>query len=150
MGVKRRRYKLWGSGNSDGTGGVGVLVKEELCEKVVEVQRKSDRVMTVVMALEEKVVRIICVYGLQSGRTCAEEEHFYDDLGSEWNCHSVGELVLRMGDFNGHVGKRMESHEGVHGGNGIGERNVQGKMCVAKHMVQKRGEEESDLQCRGK
>ena len=36
MGVKGRRYMLWGSGNSDGTGGLGVLVKEELCEKVVE------------------------------------------------------------------------------------------------------------------
>ena len=34
MGVKGRRYKLWWSGNSDRTGGVGVLVKEELCEKV--------------------------------------------------------------------------------------------------------------------
>ena len=38
-----------------------------------------------------------------------QRKHFYDDLGSEWDCHSVGELVLRMGDFNGHVGKRMES-----------------------------------------
>ena len=43
-GVKGRTYKLWWYGNSDGTGGVGVLVKEELCEKVVEVRRKSDRV----------------------------------------------------------------------------------------------------------
>ena len=34
FGMKDRRYKLW-SGNSDGTGGVAVLV-EELCEKVVE------------------------------------------------------------------------------------------------------------------
>ena len=42
MGVKGRRYKLWWSGNSDGTRGVAVLVKEELCEKVVEVRRKSD------------------------------------------------------------------------------------------------------------
>ena len=56
MGVKGRRYKLWWSGNSDDTGGVGVLVKEELCEKVVEVQRKSNRMMTVVIALEEEVV----------------------------------------------------------------------------------------------
>ena len=31
LGVKGRRYKLWWSGNSDGTGGVGVSVKEELC-----------------------------------------------------------------------------------------------------------------------
>ena len=37
LGVKGRRYKLWWSGNSDGTGGVGVSVKEELCKKVLEV-----------------------------------------------------------------------------------------------------------------
>ena len=61
MDVKGRRYKLWWSGNS-GMGGVGVLVSEELCE-VVEVRRKSDRVMAVVMALEEEVVRTTCVYG---------------------------------------------------------------------------------------
>ena len=53
MGVKGRRYKLWWSENSDGTGGVRVLVKEELCEKVVEVRNNSDRVMTVVTTLEE-------------------------------------------------------------------------------------------------
>ena len=44
LGMRSRRYKLWRFGNSDGTGGVGVLVKEELCEKVVEVRRRSDRV----------------------------------------------------------------------------------------------------------
>ena len=37
-------------------------MKEELCEKVVEARRKSDRVMTVVMALEEEVVRILCMF----------------------------------------------------------------------------------------
>ena len=40
----------------------------------------------------------------------------------------MGELVLGMGDFNGHVGKRTEGYEGVHGGNGIGDRDVDGKM----------------------
>ena len=84
--------------------------------------------MTVVMTLEEEVVRVICVYGLQSGRTGAEKEHFYDDLRSEWDLYSMGELVLGMGDFNGNVGKRYEGYEGVHEGNGIGERNVEGKM----------------------
>ena len=41
MGVRGRRYKLRWSGNSDGTGGVRVLVKEEQCENI-EVRRKSD------------------------------------------------------------------------------------------------------------
>ena len=124
-------------------------MKEELCEKVVEVRRKSDRVMTVVMALEEEVVRIICVYGPQSGRTGAEKERFYDDLRSEWDLHSVGELVLGMGAFNRHIGKQIVGYEGVHGGNGIGERNVEGKMllefckgkelCVANTWFRKGG-----------
>ena len=122
LGMKGRRYKLQWSGNSDGTGGVGVLVKEELCEKVVEVRRRSELVITVVMVLEEEVLRIICVYGPQSGRTTAEKEHFYDDLSSEWDLHSMGELVLGMGDFNGCVGKQIKGYEDVHGGNGIGER----------------------------
>ena len=69
------------------------------------------------------MVRIIYVYGPQSGRTCAEKERFYDDLGSEWDLHSMGELVLGMGDFNGHVGKRIEGYEGV-------ERDVEGKMLL--------------------
>ena len=36
LGMKGRRYKLWWSGKGDGVGGVGAMVKEELCEKVVE------------------------------------------------------------------------------------------------------------------
>ena len=64
------------------------------------------------MALEEEAVRIICVYGLQSGRT-GVENYFYDDLRNEWDLHNVGELVLGMGDFNGHIGKQTEGCEGV-------------------------------------
>ena len=48
-----------------GDGGVGVMVKEELCEKVVEVRRVSDRVMTAVY--DEDVLRLICGYAPQSG-----------------------------------------------------------------------------------
>ena len=40
VGCRGRRYMLWWSGNNDGIGSIEILVKEELCEKVVEVQRK--------------------------------------------------------------------------------------------------------------
>ena len=40
------------------------MVKEELCEKVVEVRRVSDRVITV---FEEDVLRLFCGYVPQSG-----------------------------------------------------------------------------------
>ena len=49
LGMKGKRYKLWWSGKEDGVGGVGVMVKEDLCEKVVEERRASDRVMIVVI-----------------------------------------------------------------------------------------------------
>ena len=42
IGLQGRRHKLWWSGNQEGYGGVGVLVKEELCDKVVEVRRVDD------------------------------------------------------------------------------------------------------------
>ena len=42
------------------------MVKEELYENVVEVRRVSDRVMTVVVFLDD-VLRSICGYALQGG-----------------------------------------------------------------------------------
>ena len=56
VGCRSRRYKSWWSGNNDGIERVGILVKEELCEKVVEVRSKSDRVMAMVLAFEEEVI----------------------------------------------------------------------------------------------
>ena len=38
FGVKER-YKLWWCGNDDKTGGIGILVKEELRENVVEAEK---------------------------------------------------------------------------------------------------------------
>ena len=32
-----------------------------------------------------------------------QKERFYDNLRSEWDLHSMGELLLGMGDFNGHI-----------------------------------------------
>ena len=73
---------------------------------------------------------MICGYAPQSGRTSAEKEWFYDKIESEWDLQNVGELVLSMGDFNGHIGKWIDGFEGVHEGNGIGARNVEGRMLL--------------------
>ena len=40
------------------------------------------------------------------------------------------ELVLGLGDFNGHVGKCAEGFEGIHGGYGIGKRNAEGRLFL--------------------
>jgi len=97
---------------------------------VVEVRRKSDRVMAVVLIFEEVVVRVICAYGPQSGRSEEEKDVFYDKMVSEWDLSTAKEFVLGLGDFNGHVGKWTEGFEGVHGGNGVGKRNLKGRRLL--------------------
>ena len=44
------------------------MVKEELCEKVVEVRRARDRVMTLVVVYEEDMLKLICGYVPHWGR----------------------------------------------------------------------------------
>ena len=118
-------------GNSSGIGGVGILVKEELCEKVIDVRRKSDRVLKVVeVAFEKQVARVILAYGPHAGRLLEEKHSFYDELAGEYEQQNPSEMVFGLRDFNGHFGEEIEGFEGVHGGNGIGKRNAEGRMLV--------------------
>ena len=70
----RQRYKLWWSGNDAESGKFEILVKEEISGNVVEVRRKSNRVMAIVLTSGREVIRIICAYGPQSGRPDTEND----------------------------------------------------------------------------
>ena len=48
----------------------------------------------------------------QSGKPDAEER-FYEEMAREWSVANENELVLGLGDFNGHVGKCAEGFEGT-------------------------------------
>ena len=55
-------------------------------------------------------------------------------------------MTLRIGDFNGHVGKKLNGFESIHGGNKIGEKNLKGRLefrdqknlCVANTWFKKK------------
>ena len=146
-GYFRTKYKLWWSGNDAGFGEVGILVKKEISGNVVEVRRKSDRVMAIVLTFGGVVMRIICVYGPQSGRPDAEKVRFYDEMGSEWDLGSSSEIIFSLGDFNEHVGKYAEGFEGVHEENGVGKKHAEERrllefcdereLCVANTWFKK-------------
>ena len=87
------------------------MVKEELCEKVVEV--RSNKVMTLVV-LEEDALRLICGHAPQGGRSLEEKQSSYDELKCEWDMHSTDDLVMCLGDSNGHVGKHIDGFDEVH------------------------------------
>ena len=84
IGAKGRRYNLWWCGNDDKTGGVGILVKEELCENVVEVRRRCDRVMAIGSVFREEVVRVTCAYAPQIGKPDSKKERCYEKMACEW------------------------------------------------------------------
>ena len=51
------------------------------------------------------MLRFICGYASQSGRILEEKQSFYDKLKCEWDMHSADDLVMCLGDINGHGGK---------------------------------------------
>ena len=62
VGCRGRRDKLWWSENNDGIEGVEISVKK-LCENVIKVQRKSGRVMAMVLVLRYRSHMCICSTG---------------------------------------------------------------------------------------
>ncbi|ESN97919.1 hypothetical protein HELRODRAFT_177581 [Helobdella robusta] len=115
VGAKGGRYKLWWKGD-DGTGGVGVMVREELVEKMLEVRRRSNGVIVVVMVFGKVIVRVISGYAPQQSRKEEEKDRFYDDVSDEIGQAGLNEFVVLLGDLNGHVGADADGYEGVHGG----------------------------------
>ena len=139
VGTSGRRYKLWWSGIDAGFGKAGILVKEEIFGSVVEARRKSDRVMAILLTLVGEVMRIICAYVPQSGRPDTEKVCVYDETASDWDLGSSGKIIVSLKDFNGHVRICAEGFEGVHGWNGVGKRNAEGRrlleFCDEKRAV---------------
>ena len=86
---------------------------------------------------EEDMMRLIHGYAPQSEKNC-EVNSLYDELKCEWEMHSADDLVMCLGDFNAHVGKHIDSFDGVYGGYGVGQRNLEGRMllefCLEKQL----------------
>src|SRR6185436_10207234 len=76
------------------------------------------------------IVNLISVYAPQVGRSMEDKEEFYALLGRTLVNLGEDEKLLLLGDFNGHVGERVDGFEGVHGGRGFGDRNLEGEMAL--------------------
>ena len=110
-------YKLYWK-EETGRGGVGLMVKHDLVESVMEVRRVSPRIISIDIVVNEKVVTVISVYAPQSGRSEEEKEKFYEveDLTAE--VQSRHGICFVLGDFNAHVGRSSLGYDGIHGGFG--------------------------------
>ena len=123
---KDSRYKFFWTGNTKGTNGVGLLVAEKWVEKVIQVDRISDRLMSLKLVVGTDIVNILSIYVPQVGLSDDLKIAFYDSLISTVSKIANSEIMFLCGDFNGHIGSSSSGFEGIHGGYGIGETNSEG------------------------
>ena len=83
---------------------VGIQVKKDLCESVVEIRRRRDRMKTMRLIFGEEMIRVICVYAPRSRKPDIQKGKLYDQLVHEWYMKGKKELILGIGDSNGLVG----------------------------------------------
>ncbi|XP_071727516.1 uncharacterized protein [Rutidosis leptorrhynchoides] len=119
-------YKLWFSGSRVARNGVGIIIGPPYNEYVVDVGRRSDRIMSVRLVIQEVTFTVICAYAPHAGRGDAEKRHFWESLDAVVRMCPSDHSLLIGGDLNGHIGSDVEGYAGVHGGFGYGARNEEG------------------------
>ncbi|KAL6495684.1 hypothetical protein OROGR_030247 [Orobanche gracilis] len=119
-------YKLWYSGKDRSRNGVGIVIDKEMIDDVVEVSRKSDRIMSIKLVIGDEFLTIISAYAPQVGLDASIKQEFWEDLEEVVERIPMGEKLIIGGDLNGHVGVSRDGFESVHGGFGFGDKNEAG------------------------
>ncbi|KAJ7976642.1 Retrovirus-related Pol polyprotein LINE-1 [Quillaja saponaria] len=115
--MSRRRIKI-------------ACLQETKWDEVVEIKRKSDRIVLVKLMIDEDAFNIISAYAPQIGLEESTKKAFWKDLEEIVQGVPLGEKLFISADLNGHVGSTNESFERVHGGYGYGVKNEGGESIL--------------------
>ena len=123
-------YKLIWKGNSEGTAGVGVLVASELVDRIIRVERISDRVIAIDLVIGKQIVKVVSCYAQWTGRSQIEKEGFWRQVEGFIMNTDINQEVILGGDMNGHVGQVANGFHEAHGNFGYGTRNAEGERIL--------------------
>ncbi|KAL1454893.1 hypothetical protein WDU94_009023 [Cyamophila willieti] len=125
-------YKLYYSGsNASGRNGVGIILENDLKSKVTSVVRKSDRVMSMKLQLDDMELNILSTYAPQVGCEDEEKDAFWREVEEAVSDIPEDERIFLAGDLNGHIGKgNTETTERIRGIWGVGDQNEEGDRIV--------------------
>ncbi|GJT06547.1 craniofacial development protein 2 [Tanacetum coccineum] len=123
-------YKIWYSGSPTARNGVGVILKACLKDKVVHVNRCSDRIISLTLVIDGETINVISAYAPQVGLSEVEKKTFWDSLDKVVGEFPTDQRLILGGDLNGHIGATTEGYAGVHGGFGYGVRNEEGRVIL--------------------
>ncbi|XP_063634931.1 craniofacial development protein 2-like [Cydia splendana] len=123
-------YKLIYHG-TDPKNGVGIVVDKNFQERIVEVNRISDRLMSIKFALDgQPCMNVISAYAPQVGRPSDEKQTFWDDMYDLLQSIPRDESIYIGADLNGHVGSTTNSYHRIHGNQGYGTLNPEGEAIL--------------------
>ena len=131
IGTNEEKFKLWYAGNENKTNGVGIMVKHDIVENVLEIKRSSDRLMRIKIVLGKTVVNIFSLYAPQAGRPQQEKEQFWELVEEEVAGVPLTEGLIMAGDVNAHIGSVRDGFEDVMGPFGFGDRNPEGDIVLS-------------------
>ena len=134
-------------GTSNNRNGVAVILEREWHDKILKVDRISDRIINVKLAYGNSILNVISAYAPQVGCPHEEKSQFYEHLeqimrnikpgeeiiiGAEhleqiMRYIKPGEEIIIGADLNGHVGRDRSGFEQEHGGHSFGDRNEEGE-----------------------
>ncbi|KAJ7975412.1 Craniofacial development protein 2 [Quillaja saponaria] len=121
---------MWYTGKTRNRNGVAIIVDGNLNDEVVEIKRKSDRIILVKLMIDEEAFNIISAYAPQIGLEESTKKAFWEDLEEIVQRVPLGEKLFIGADLNSHVGSTNEGFEHVHGGYGYGVKNEGGESIL--------------------
>ena len=123
-------YKMWYCGSGNKKNGVGIVLKKEHVDRVVEVWRVTDRIICLKMELDGVVLNVISTYVPQVGCIREEKETFWLDLHETVEKIPRNKRIVVGADLNGHVGEGNNDNKECMGRHGLGKRNNEGQAVV--------------------
>ena len=109
---------------------IGIVLRKELAESVVEMKRVSDRLMAMKLEIKRSILNIVSAYALQVNNSMEEINDFWEDLNGLIESISREERIVCGADLNGHVGEGNIGDEEIMRRYGAGTRNKEESMVV--------------------
>ncbi|VDP09412.1 unnamed protein product [Heligmosomoides polygyrus] len=111
------------------TSGVGMIVSERFRDAIASAERFDDRLMKIIVAVEERRCHFFPAYAPQTGCSEQTKDEFWSLLDEKTAEVPSKDMVVVAGDLNGHVGETKDGYS-CHGGFGYGSRNGDGERIL--------------------
>ena len=107
--------KLFYNGADGRRNGIGIVVREDLAESVLEVKRVSDRLMAMNLEVKRSILNILSTYAPLANNSMEEKNDFWEDPDGLIESVSKRKRIVLGSDFNGHVGEGNIGDEEIMG-----------------------------------